>query len=430
MAKRVHILSAVNAANVSKSGSTYTIKDVCGAVDGIVMNSMLYGGDQLAAGVASLEGKPAPAGHPKNPAGQFISALNGEALASAWIGSYARNARHTGGRTLVDVVVNEAQAKAHPDGAKLIERLDSAIGGTNAEPIHVSTGLMVDPITANGKSNGKDYSRIATNIKYDHIAILLNESGAGTPEQGVGMFLNSAGEAEEVESGQSSTDPEDKRSTGLMAWINRLIGNGSSDLSFDAITSGLNDLVPDGGWIRDVFDRHVIWTSGEDKYFRQDYAINSDGSLAFVSQPVEVTRKVEYEEVTNIANAPKEDILKTTILAALNAAGINPAGLDDVQTLAAYNALMSKPSAEKLNAANSKIAEFEANAQAAADVEITALATEMAVNSSLSVDDLKQLGLARLKEIKANAKGAAPVLPGSKATNSDDEFAGYDINAL
>ena len=113
--KRVHILSTVNAANVSKSGGTYTIRDVCGAVDEIVMNGMLYPGEQLAPAVASLEGKPAPAGHPKNAAGQFISALNGEALASAWIGSYAKNARHEGGRSLVDIVVNEAQAKAHPE---------------------------------------------------------------------------------------------------------------------------------------------------------------------------------------------------------------------------------------------------------------------------------------------------------------------------
>jgi len=43
--KRVHILSAVNAANVSKDGNTYTIKDVIGAVDDIVMNSRLYPAD-------------------------------------------------------------------------------------------------------------------------------------------------------------------------------------------------------------------------------------------------------------------------------------------------------------------------------------------------------------------------------------------------
>ncbi|MEJ1935458.1 hypothetical protein WDZ92_35115, partial [Nostoc sp. NIES-2111] len=78
--KRVHIRTAVNAANVSKAGSVYTIRDVCGAVDGIVMNSVLYPADQLAAGAKTMEGRPAPAGHPKNAAGQAISAPNGDAL--------------------------------------------------------------------------------------------------------------------------------------------------------------------------------------------------------------------------------------------------------------------------------------------------------------------------------------------------------------
>ena len=66
-------------------------------------------------------------------------------------------------------------------GAKLVERLDAAISGNNADPIHVSTGLFVQPIQANGESRGKKYDRIATGLQYDHLAILLNERGAGTP---------------------------------------------------------------------------------------------------------------------------------------------------------------------------------------------------------------------------------------------------------
>jgi hypothetical protein len=252
--KRVHILSAVNAANVSKAGNVYTVRDVCGCVDDLVMNSTLYPADQLKAGAPTLEGKPAPAGHPKNSAGQFISAANGEALFSAYVGAYARNARHDGGRTLVDIVVNEAQAKAHPDGAKLVERLDAAINGTNAEPIHVSTGLYAEMITANGESMGKKYSRIATGIKYDHLAILLNEQGAGTPEQGVGMFLNASGQAEEVEEVTLNTGPEDKRAQGLRRWIARLLGNASGDLSFSQISDMLAQALPDGAWLREVYD--------------------------------------------------------------------------------------------------------------------------------------------------------------------------------
>lgn len=422
--KRIHILTAVNAANVSKSGGTYTIKDVCGAVDGLVMNSMLYPGEQLANAAATLEGKPAPAGHPKNAAGQHISATSGDALLSAYVGAICRNARHEGGRTLVDVVVNEAQAKAHPDGVRLVERLDAAITGNNADPIHVSTGLYCEAIQANGESGGKPYSRIATGIKYDHLAILLNEQGAGTPADGVGMWLNAEGQPEEVEQATLQVHAEDKRSAGLKAWVLRLLGNsGSADMSFDAIQSGLHALLPEGAWLREVFDRYAIWTDKDGRLWRQDYTVSSGGSLAFAGQVEEVTRKVTYEPITN----REEDPVKEQILAALNAAGISTAGLDEAQLLAAYNAHVAKPHKDALTAANSKLAEFEANAKAAEEAQVTELATKLATNSALSVEDFKALGLKRLEELAAKA---APVLTGNAgaATKPGDEFATYDPN--
>ncbi len=153
--KRVHITTAVNAANVSKSGSTYTIRDVVGTVDDIVMNRRLYPAKELASGAVSLNGKPAPAGHPKNAAGKHISAANGEALVTAWIGAYCANARHEGGRTVTDIIVNGDMAAATPKGKELVARLDAAIAGTNAGPIHVSTGLDLIPVEAKGEGLGK-----------------------------------------------------------------------------------------------------------------------------------------------------------------------------------------------------------------------------------------------------------------------------------
>lgn len=424
--KRVHILSAVNAANISKAGAVYTIKDVCGATDNIVMNGRMYPADQLAAGVASMEGKPAPAGHPKNTAGQYISALNGEALASAWIGSYCVNARHAAGRTLVDIVVNEAQAKASPAGVALIERLDAAIAGTNVEPIHVSTGVFCEEVKANGESLGKKYTSLAVNLRYDHLAILLNEPGAATPEQGVGMFLNHAGQPEEVETVTVNVEPEDKRYTGLTGWIRKLLGN-SSELSFDQISDQLRALLPKDAYPREVFARYFIWADyATDKLYRQDYAIASDGvSVALTTDPIEVTRKVEYAPITN---SQEDDPVKPKILAALNAAGIATDGLDDGQLLTAYNSLIVKPAQDALTAANSKIAGFEIAANAARDAEVTALATALAVNSSLTVDDLKKLGIDRLKELGAAGK-AAPVVVANTGTPPASEFAGYSLNA-
>ncbi len=429
---RVHILSAVNAGAVSKSGGRYTVANVVGCVDGLVMNGMLYPAEQLAAGAPSLEGKPAPAGHPKDDAGRYISALSGNALLSSYAGAVCTNVRHEGGRTLYDVVVNEAQAKAHPDGAKLVERLDAAMNGTNTEPIHVSTGLFCKAITANGESLGKKYQRIATEITYDHSAFLLNESGAGTPEQGVGMFLNAAGqEAGQVETA-AVNEAFDRRDEGLRGWLRKLLGN-ESELSFEQIREGLYKALPEGGWVREVFSRYAIWADGTGKMFRQDYSVSSDGSVAFSGTAQEVREEREYEPVNNLQRDPMKDML----IAALNSAGITTEGLSDAQLLAAYNAHVKAaseaPLKTELAAANAKLQTLQANAEQAEAAELATLATELAANSkgTLTADDFKAMGLKRCKELKANGMPAAPVLPGSATPGTaGDEFASYDINAL
>ena len=432
--QRVHIRTTVNAANVSKTGGIYTVRDVCGAVDDIVMNGLMYPADQLAAGAASLEGRPAPAGHPKDGQGRYISAMNGEALLTSYAGAICRNARHEGGRTLVDVVVNEAQAKAHPDGAKLVERLDAAISGNNADPIHVSTGVLVQAITANGESRGKKYSRIATNLQYDHLAFLLHEAGAGTPADGVGMFVNADGSEVEVEVVTINTAPDDRRADGVLAWarqqLRRLLGNSADDLSFDAITEQLYKGLTGGAWLREVFDRYAIWTDGNGKLFRQDYTVASDGSVAWSGTAVEVTRKVSYEDVTT-TNRQEQDPVKPLILAALNAAGITTEGLDDAALLAAYNKLAAQPAETKLVAANSKLAELETNAQRAEGAELDQAATKLATNSKagLTADDFKAMGLKRCRELLTANTGAAAVVPGAAGQSGEaSEFTSYSLN--
>lgn len=423
--KRVHLVSAVNAANISKTGSTYTIRDVCGATDGIVMNGRLYPADQLAAGAPGLNGKPAPAGHPKNSSGKFISAANGEALATAWIGAYCTNARHEGGRTLVDIVVNSDMAQATPKGKELVERLDAAIAGTNAEAIHVSTGLNLVEVVANGESRGKKYTSIATNLQYDHLAILLDEPGAGTPEQGVGMFLNSAGDEEDVETVEVTNTPEDRRYEGAVGWLRSLFAN--KEISFDQIYDGLRAGLPQKAWIREVFATYAIWTDEAGKLWRQNYHTAENGSVAWLEQPVEVTRQVSYEPVTN---QQEIDTVKEQIIAALNAAGVKTDGLTDTQALSAYNSVVKKPVEDELAAEKTKSKKLEDEKKAVENAERDTLAAELAANSQLTVDDLKLFPLERLKAFKANAAAAPVVVGNSGKQTPGDEFAGYDLNKL
>ena len=422
--KRVNLLSAVNAKNVSRSadGSTYTVREVVHAVDGIVLNGRLYPGDELAKSVATLNGRPAPAGHPKDAQGRHITATHGEALTSNWVGAWCTNSRYEGGRAMCDLTINAAQARALPAGAEVLERLDAAIAGTNTEPIAVSSGLMLREVAENGESRGKKYRARAVDMNFDHVAILLNEAPAGTPEEGVGMFVNEAGQEAEVETVTVNTEPEDRRHEGferLKGWVMKLLGN-SDELSFDQIRDGLQKGLPEGAWVREVFARYAVWYGADGKLWKQDYAVADSGSVAFFGTAQEVREQREYEPVNNLQRDPMKDML----IAALNSAGITTEGLSDAQLLAAYNAHVKAaaeaPLKTELAAANAKVQTFEANAQRAEAAELATLATELAANSAgtLTADDFKAMGLKRCRELKGNGK-AAPVVPGAPITNAD-----------
>lgn len=423
--QRVNILTSVNAANVSRDGDTYTVRDVVHAVDGIVLNRRLYVGEELAKSVSSLNGKPVPAGHPRDRNGRHISASNGEALAAAWIGAYCVNSRYEGGRAVCDVVINAAQARALPAGQEVVSRLDAAIAGTNAEPIPVSSGLMLREVAANGESRGKRYASIATDIQFDHLAILLKEKPAGSPDEGIGMFVNADGEEQQVEVANLDHEPADVREHNrLTAWIKRLLGN--AEMSFSDVSAALQKSLPDGSWLVEVYDTYAVWAGRDNRLWKQAYT-TANGSVAWDASPEEVSRRVTYEPLTNSQHHEESDAVKDHIVAALNAAGITTQGLDDAQLLTAYNALVTRPVSEKLDAVNAKLAEREAADRAAEEAEATRLAEALAVNSALSADDLKKLGAARLRELSAKA---APVVPGKAGGARGDEFASYSINAL
>jgi len=408
----MNIVSVINSKKITRLGNRITLRDAVPIVDDIVMNGILYPAANVKAATASLNGIPAPMGHPQDASGNYISAHSGEALLNDYAGAVLTNARHDGKQSLIDVVINVDQAKAHPDGIELVSRLEAAMNGEEIAPIHISTGVMLEKTANTGVSKGKAYNSVASNMSYDHVAILLHQEGAGTPADGVGMFLNAAGATEQVETAILVVN-EDKK-TGPLKWLMSLFGN-ADDLSFDAIAQLLQAAI--GGYdgtkfVQEVYDKYFIYREN-DILYRQDYAIGSDNAVQLFGDVLEVQREVEYKPVeTNTG----KDTMKVQILAALNAAGIATDGKSDADLLLAYNALLIKPTADKLNETNSRLAELEAVANAAKDAELTELATKLAPNSQLTVDELKLLGATRLKEISAKA---APIIANSGLPTGD-----------
>lgn len=74
-------------------------------------------------------------------------------------------------------------------------------------------------------------------MQFDHIAILLDEPGAGTPEEGVGMFVNADGQQADVET-TSLIDAANSMKDGWWNKVKFFISN-ASEMSFDDIYRAL-----------------------------------------------------------------------------------------------------------------------------------------------------------------------------------------------
>lgn len=200
----IHVKSlAINSSNISTEtidGDEHiVIRGVVPVVDDVVMNGGLYPASEINKSFQSMEGRQCPYGHPKIGM-DYVSADTPRAVNQFHIGAWAENVRKDGEKVIMDVKVNRRFADATEKGKEFLARVDDIIAGNSADPIHVSTGLLLQREQNKGKSKGKPYTWVARNMHFDHIAILpASEPGAATPKDGVGMFVNSKGEKLNVE---------------------------------------------------------------------------------------------------------------------------------------------------------------------------------------------------------------------------------------
>lgn len=188
---RVNVRSLANTKAVKRekrNGRDVVIVPSATLPDDVVMNGIQYPADEIEKSYMSLNRKPAPAGHPLIN-GQFVSASDPEGINLGWVGAWNENVRRENGRVFLDKVIDVQRANQSEEGRAILNAIDKG------EPVHTSTGLYCDLEAANGDV---DYDHIARNIDFDHDAILLGEQGAATPEQGVGMMVNSQGESEQI----------------------------------------------------------------------------------------------------------------------------------------------------------------------------------------------------------------------------------------
>lgn len=227
---RVNVLSVVNSASnitteIINGRPHIVVRGVTPIVDDIVMNGKLYTAAEIAKGYKTLERTPMPLGHPKVD-GKHVSARDVQAVNEYHVGAWLQDVEHKDGKVSGDMYVDRRYAESTDKGQRLVNRLDEMAERKNVEPIHISTGLLYSGIAANGESKGKKYREIVTNMMFDHVANLLDEPGAGTPEEGVGIFVNSDGSEQELEvvnlAEAETPDPDLPQDPALKTLFNQL----------------------------------------------------------------------------------------------------------------------------------------------------------------------------------------------------------------
>lgn len=375
---RVNISTAVNNKKIREevvNGRTFIVVPSKTLPDNIVMNGGLYPAEEIAKSYKSLEGTPAPLGHPEYE-GEYISANDARAYLFN-IGGFNKNVERKNGVVHVEKWIDKEHAE------RMAPELIDAIN--HGEPIHTSTGLLCNRGTA---PKGANYDWVALNMQFDHDAILLGEAGAATPDQGVGMMVN----------GQQ------------MLVVNSTLDNMESDKR-ELMSKALGE----NKWLVDYNDSEIIYQpSDSSDYMAVRYTLAND-SVTIEGEAYPVKRLTAWERITNflkpklkpkVVNMEKEE-MQALLADALS--GITAKIDEQAEAIAALTERLDKKE------------ELEANAKLKTKRE--AVAKEF---GEVVANSLDEAGLdAMIVKIDAGAN-AEPVNNKRDNDNSADPLAGYE----
>lgn len=405
---QVNVLTTINAAsNISRQiidgDSHIVVRGVVPVVDDIVMNGILYPADEIRKSYSGLNGKPAPYDHPQVD-GKYVSANEVRAVNQYHVGAWIDNSSHDGSKTLVDLKVNERIASTTDKGRELISRLDDLMTNVEAEPLDVSTGLLLNKKDGVGNSKGKAYKHIASNMEWDHLAILPpGTPGAGRPADGVGLFAANGQEIERMTVNLNESQEPD-RSANKMSFFKKATNFLTNKLSFDDITNQIRGLIKAENPGNDMWpyivavydDRFGFELDGQT--YMQPYIVLED-MVQFVGERVKAVYKTELEPVET--NSEETKMTEEQLQA------VNSAVAGALKPVVDELALVRKENAElrDLMTANSKKEEGEMRAAITAELK-----WPDSVVNSLSGD--------ALRDAFAQTTKAAPILGGMQQTNS------------
>ncbi|HFP8670668.1 TPA: hypothetical protein ACHWC7_003988 [Providencia stuartii] len=392
---QVNITTKVNSASIRRetyNGREHIIIPSYTLPANVIMNGGLYPSTEIDAHYRGLEGTLAPLGHP-TVNGEFVSALSAEGINQGHIGAWNRNVEKVGNRIYVEKWIDVNKAKESEGGREVLARVEALESGESSEPIHTSVAVFLEKLEANEEQKAQGYNWIAKIHRMDHDAILLHESGAATPTQGVGMMVN-ADQATEMQINNGALTGETYRE------------------KEHKLTMAARKQFATGGefvWVSDFTDTHAVIIVDNGTAKLHSYT-NEDGVITFDTQGEEVERQESWVKV--VTNKLKSVFSKPQASPAINNSTEGDMPLtqeekkelvgDIAQALAANLAEQLKPINEKVDAlqVNHKKLEESLTANQRAEEaemrkEVAAKYGEVVANSlqgQALIDMHKQLG--------------------------------------
>lgn len=237
----------------------------------------LYTNEEMGKRVEVWNRKPVVVYHPDTP-----SACTKEVLNTRWIGDIMNSKwDKKDKRLLAEAWLDEERVK------KVDNRILEAIN--NEETIELSTGLFADSDETAGEWEGEEFQGTLSNYGPDHLAVLPDQVGACSVEDGAGFYRNQEGETVRVPPHWSQ----------WMAFH-------FNELGQNDIRRQLEKAIFQKGeyrYVEDVIGDTFIWSSSSGLY-RQDFKVVKD-VVSVIGAPTSVVRKISYEPITNAAIANK-----------------------------------------------------------------------------------------------------------------------------
>lgn len=420
---RVNTVSTVDSSKIrieNYEGEPHIVIPSYTLPDNVIMNGGLYPKGEIDRAWPTLEGTFAPIGHPTDAQGNHVSAMSPVGIHNFHGGAFNRHVKRDGHRVAVEKVVNIRFAQETEPGQRLLARIrynaeTNTVEGPEA-PIHTSTGLILTQEPA--PAGSKDYTWIARNMRLDHDAILLDDVGAATPDQGVGMMVNT-----------------DKAGT---YWVNvdhavsvQNLGPDTANARREALDQAVRTRFGENAWTRDFTDTGVVYRTDTGN-FETTYTITAENTVELGSESFPVVEKTSWVK-TVLANLWQR-VSPSTAPITTNQPGEDdsmPLSKEDLEAIGGLINNAVEPVAAGLKQQGEAITLLQTNtdqltaqmktnaaAQLAADKALVALKHGDLVANSVAPDKLAELAAAIRDE-----DGSDPLPNGEKpnATNKQDQ---------